>query len=580
MRFNITLPTGSTAGLIFSGLFSMIFVGVGAFVIIGYHMGLVGLGGQTPPIFIYIFGAVFSGIGVWTFVSTLRSRRKQAEGQQKLKKHADAPWRARPEWRSPEFVDESTIDKSIILFAIVWNGISWPITYIFLRDVMGADDVETAAFLVFIFPLIGLGFIGAVVYQWLRARKYGKSRLELDRLPARLGQPVGGLIATGVDAGEGPEEGFKVQLSCFRQYVTYRRDSDGDRTKRIERDVQWRDEAHVRGRPYGDGSKLEVPFSFEVPSDAPASTPLKSETRMLWEVQITADVPGIDYQAAFEIPVFPPDETTADEDGREDGTANEASGAVLRGDGSPGGDPAEIDRGTTSLPDTEESGTAREESKAEPSQPRDLDTDIDAPVTDGIQVDRLAGSGVEIRLTPERTRKQGFILGGIGLVLFVSGFLVFSASILFGLILLGFGGLMLYGGMQNLTNETVVRVAAGQVAVTHTGIGMPEDLTFEAQHLGGARVSVSSHGKDQTTYALHLLVSGGDAQEKAKQQAKSTRKILRSIGVYGAKTKEMEAIRESLEEPSIRVASDLSHKGEAEWLAHLIEDAAKREAAF
>lgn len=585
MRFNVTLPARSTAGLIFSGLFSMVFVGIGAFFIIGYHLGLQWVPSGINPLFVYAFGGTFAAAGVWSFVRTLRSRRKHAESQKKLKKHADAPWRVRPEWRDPELVDEGTIDGALLGFAVLWNAISWPIGYVIVSDAMGAAEMDTGALFVLLFPLIGLGFAAAVGYQWLRARKYGKSRLELDRLPARLGRPVGGLIATGVDAGDGPEEGFNVQLTCFRQYVTYRRDSDGDRTKKIERDVKWRDEAHVRGRPHGNGSKLEVPFSFEIPDDALASTPLKKETRMLWEVQITADVPGIDYQAAFEIPVFPPDEVAQEETDPDAEESSGTPGAALRGDGAPGAEPAETapsgrDEAGTDEPDAAPSESGGDESDSNPSQVRSMEAKIDAPVTEGVEVDRLAGSGVEVRLTPERNWKQSLMLGGIGLVLFASSFFAFGASYLLGLILFGVGGLMLYGGVQNLTNKTVVRVAAGQVAVTHSGIGMPDDVTFEARHLGGTRVSASSHGNDQSTYALFLLVLGGEAQEKAMQQAASTRKILRSFGLYSAQTKEMEGVRESLDEPSIRVASDLRHKGEAEWLARLIEDAAEREAAF
>lgn len=53
-----------------------------------------------------------------------------------------------------------------------------------------------------------------------------------------------------------------------------------------------------------DGRTLDVPLAFQVPG-APPSTAAKSENRILWSVEATADVSGIDYAAVVEIPVFP-----------------------------------------------------------------------------------------------------------------------------------------------------------------------------------------------------------------------------------------------------------------------------------
>ncbi len=53
--------------------------------------------------------------------------------------------------------------------------------------------------------------------------------------------------------------------------------------------------------PAGGGG---VPVAFVIPSDAVSSDPRQSADRVLWRLDVSADVPGVDYAAAFEVPVF------------------------------------------------------------------------------------------------------------------------------------------------------------------------------------------------------------------------------------------------------------------------------------
>src|SRR5438477_451554 len=49
---------------------------------------------------------------------------------------------------------------------------------------------------------------------------------------------------------------------------------------------------------------MRVPFAFDLPADAPSSDLSKPNDLVLWQLAVAAEMPGIDYKAAFELPVF------------------------------------------------------------------------------------------------------------------------------------------------------------------------------------------------------------------------------------------------------------------------------------
>src|SRR6185436_45729 len=49
---------------------------------------------------------------------------------------------------------------------------------------------------------------------------------------------------------------------------------------------------------------MRVPFSFEIPAEAPSSDLSAPADKVLWQLAVSAELPGIDYKATFELPVF------------------------------------------------------------------------------------------------------------------------------------------------------------------------------------------------------------------------------------------------------------------------------------
>jgi hypothetical protein len=50
--------------------------------------------------------------------------------------------------------------------------------------------------------------------------------------------------------------------------------------------------------------ETHIPVAFRLPADAQACDDTNSSNRVLWRLQLVARVPGVDYEAQFEVPVF------------------------------------------------------------------------------------------------------------------------------------------------------------------------------------------------------------------------------------------------------------------------------------
>lgn len=513
----------------------VVFVAFGIGAMVWFRMegfAVAGWRGYLP----YAVGGLFVAMGVGSLVTTLRRDAGRKAAQRALEEHRDAPWLVRPEWRSDELVAAGGVDRGSLLFAVVWNLFAWPLSFVLIRAEQGSGD--QAVWLVAIFPLVGLGMLARVAYQILRARKFGRTVVRLESMPLRLGGRLAGSLETTMGPEARPADGVLVKVSCYRQRVRYTRDSDGDRKRRIERDLLWRDESRRPVESSVDPRRVRVPFSFRLPADPPPSTPLKLDNRILWEISAEAEVPGIDLAAQVEVPVFPPE---------------------------PG------------APSADSSGEATPSRTVLPAHdvPAPVSS-FDEPVTDGIVlVDEP--ERFELHFTAGRTRKGAIIIGGIGGVMLLAGVPLLAASPLIGLIFIAMSALMIYGGIQQATNDTVLRIESGRVRVTHDGVGMPADVDFPVDQVEEVSVRLgNSSSSKNATYSLALLCRVGEGLEHLEAQADKVMGFMSRFGVDESHPA-MQAMREGAERPRVIVADGLSDKDEADWLAAKVEKALARE---
>jgi hypothetical protein len=50
--------------------------------------------------------------------------------------------------------------------------------------------------------------------------------------------------------------------------------------------------------------ETHIPIAFRLPADAIPCDDTESDNRVLWRLQLSASVPGVDYESRFEVPVF------------------------------------------------------------------------------------------------------------------------------------------------------------------------------------------------------------------------------------------------------------------------------------
>ena len=426
-----------------------------------------GLGGWVP----YVAAVGFILSGIYSFYADYRRRVAAEDGRKLLETHRDAPWRARAQWRESELVAKPTVDRSFLAFAIFWNLFSWPLAFVLL-----STPQEGPAWLVGIFPLAGLAMLGKIFADHRRGTKFGRTTLVLDPSPPRLGGSLRGRLRTERGGDSGFDKGILVKVSCYRQYVRRTRDSDGDRRRTVERDLLWRDEARI---PVGGSvGGLDLPISFELPPDQPPSNPLELERRILWEVSAETDIPGLDFETAIEIPVFPPDPATLKERliaKREERLAA-ASAAV----------------------EEESLAKAEEDSK---------DWPFVAPVTEGIELVERPGS-LELHFAAARNRQGAVILGISGVITAaLAVFMLAGVGFFWGVALLALAALLIYGSVQQATNDTVLTIRDGRIEVTHDGIGMPADVTFPVANLASAEVHLGAGTGSDRAYEIWLITA-------------------------------------------------------------------------
>jgi hypothetical protein len=289
---NSSMSPGMAQGCV--TLFALPFAGVGVFALV-QAAGLLqrqqlaqaaGLGG---------FGALFGAAGFGLIAAGFKARTATAALQARQAAAPDQPWLWREDWAKRLIPDTSRASAvGLWVFAIFWNLIALPVSYLALKNGIAPDN--KAALLVLLFPLVGLGVLASATYTAMRARRYGVSVLELVAVPIPLGREIAGRIhVPGVFE---PEQGVKVSLTCAREVTT-----GSGKNRSTTTTLLWQDDLTVPGVTR-DATGVAIPFLMQVPADCPPSDDRNSSNKVIWKVTAEAAVAGIDYSASFEVPVF------------------------------------------------------------------------------------------------------------------------------------------------------------------------------------------------------------------------------------------------------------------------------------
>jgi hypothetical protein len=255
-------------------------------------------GNWSQAAFFGLFAVTFGGVGIGGLVALARGRKKLAELESLRAQHPDAPWLWRPDWAAGRIEDTNrTTARFAWIFAAFWNLVSMPAGYFGLRAAL--DQGNRAGLVALVFPVAGVGLLAWAARISARLHRFGVSRLELETRPAAIGRSLAGTVEAPL--GLVPTGGFRVVLSCIRRVTT----GSGDDRSTSER-VLWQEEQRVIGRPSRgpQGMTTDVAVRIPIPADALACDNSNPSSVVLWRLEVSAQVPGVDYASTFEVPVF------------------------------------------------------------------------------------------------------------------------------------------------------------------------------------------------------------------------------------------------------------------------------------
>ncbi len=206
-------------------------------------------------------------------------------------------WQSRSGWEDERIASDAARGTLFYWgFAIFWNAVSTPVVFV-IPDELARQNY--AVLLILLFPLVGLFLVYKALQRTLEYRRFGKLPLHLDPYPGAIGGHVGGSIQVrNLDYRQAAEaETLAVTLECVYSYVS---GSGKNRSRRES--IKWAE----RGRPRIDKAieGVNLSFRFDVPDNLPEADVEQSGAYHFWRLGVHAEIPGIDLDRQYNIPVF------------------------------------------------------------------------------------------------------------------------------------------------------------------------------------------------------------------------------------------------------------------------------------
>jgi len=243
--------------------------------------------------FMIVFGGAGFGLLAWVTLSTARKKKIDA----RLAETPDKPWLIRDDWREGRIKSSGSEVLVLAMFALIWNGLSWPI--VLLGLVPQFERLPFWVYIFFLFPIIGIGLIGSLIHKILRHRKYGASVLHLEKTPGVIGGPLVGVIKTA--------RPLQTESGCLLKLLCRKAQTDDSETSTV---TIWQTEHTVPIELIDtDFAQTTIPVRLAIPYDC---RPTSQEEKIAWKLEATAATTGIDYKAQFDVPVFKTEESRED----------------------------------------------------------------------------------------------------------------------------------------------------------------------------------------------------------------------------------------------------------------------------
>ena len=253
--------------------------------------GLIGF----KSVFVLVFGGVGFGL-LYAMWSTPQ------EKDAALPQYQASPWLLNDQWQSATIRSSSKLAMWAAWgFAAFWNLISSFLPFIAYREVVHNQNYP--ALLALLFPAVGIGLLAWAVRRTFEWRRFGAAPVTLDPYPGAIGGHVGGTIDLNL-----PYDSNAVFKLTLTNVYSYESGSGDDRSQREK--AKWQDSSVAYAEAGGRGTRLV--FRFDVPQGLAESDAQKAgDNYHLWRLSLNADLPGVDLDRDYEIPVYATGATSA-----------------------------------------------------------------------------------------------------------------------------------------------------------------------------------------------------------------------------------------------------------------------------
>ncbi|MCZ6786560.1 MAG: hypothetical protein O7E54_05280 [Planctomycetota bacterium] len=252
----------------------------------------------VPPFLIDTAAWAFGLVGLYLVALGIAGLSRNARRRRLLRERPDEPWLADHAW-APEKVRDDTWRRvrralfGMALFAFLMTPLNWwgffsDRANLFVQIISG------------VFDLIGLYAIYHTGVIVVRALRFGSSTARPWSFPAFLGGDLDVTLHLNADVRQ--FDRLDVTLRCIEE--VYETSGHGDNKSTRVVCYQIHGETRTFDTPANlvttDGS---IAFSFKLPDDG-KSTRLSARPARFWELEVKGERPGVDFLAAFMMPVY------------------------------------------------------------------------------------------------------------------------------------------------------------------------------------------------------------------------------------------------------------------------------------
>lgn len=282
-------------------LFSLPFIGVGIFATL-LSMGKVplaqGRSEDAPVWIIAAFGSVFSMAGLGVAWAGLAGMLRARSAARRKEEHPLEPWFWDYPWdsRRAESGGPGPAIQGFMFFGFLAAFLSMFNWWAFFSD----EGPFPVKLIVSLFDLIAVAVLLGAFYLLFQYFKYGKSRLHFARFPFRPGRSV----EAGLEAGSRLSAAPSINLTL--RYIEEVMETHGTGKNRSTSQALYclhEVKQELKAGQFDPNSGMAIPINIRLP-DGDYANRLLETPRRYWELEVTAETPGIDYSARFLLPVY------------------------------------------------------------------------------------------------------------------------------------------------------------------------------------------------------------------------------------------------------------------------------------